>query len=191
MEVLLSPTLLQITSGDPLGHSSLLVSELWFLLFLQIVYSYYLDWNILVLFIRLAQLVRYPFFSTGRAHPRLNLTYFQMHVVRCGWPERWASRSTDSRRPTSYASPTAMCSSCTLSAGDTLSLSTSSARVRVPLHGPRLLVATLLTRACVVGTAITAVRVSFFHLFFVDSIMAFLELLMMHLLATVPSSTTR
>jgi hypothetical protein len=57
MEALLSPTLLKITSADPLGHSSFLVSELWFLLFLQIVYSYYLDWNILTLFIRLAQMV--------------------------------------------------------------------------------------------------------------------------------------
>jgi hypothetical protein len=57
MNVLTSPSLFQLTAKDPLGDSSILVGELWFLLFLQIVYSYYLEWNIFSLAIRLSQMV--------------------------------------------------------------------------------------------------------------------------------------
>jgi hypothetical protein len=57
MNVLMSPSLFQLTATDPLGDSSILVGELWFLLFLQIVYSYYLEWNVFSLAIRLAQMV--------------------------------------------------------------------------------------------------------------------------------------
>lgn len=58
MNALLAPRLLEITVADPLGDASMLVNEMWFLLFLQIVYSYYLEWNILTLLLRLTQMAR-------------------------------------------------------------------------------------------------------------------------------------
>jgi len=55
MDRLASSSILRITVADPLDNPLFLVRELWFLLFLQFVYSYYLEWNFLTLLIRVTQ----------------------------------------------------------------------------------------------------------------------------------------